>query len=345
LKIVPSNIDEARALVPTLLNDLETVTVKTEGILMKAKRLARLMRDEDAQQWLEYELSGYSKEHFDSRCLGTCEKYAKRSGRIDAEEKYYVASLPQLEAITEGHKARSDTLNQPMDQPAIVENYLVKRATEEFLANRASQQITVRQKYNENHALIVALRAAIHAYATDTYVAIEFGDVAQDIFEQARNDVDNFVRSYCPKAAEQIVAINERMRDKTNESRTAALTTCRRLLLTVADALFPARATDWVDSKGRPRKVGPEDYKNRLLAYLDEKQTSEGSKEVISSGIEHLAARLDAIYSKTSKGVHIDVTEQEARLAVIQTYLFLGEVAAHTHPTSAQLPFSTHKSQ
>lgn len=36
--IVPSNIDEARALVPTLLNDLETVTVKTEGILMKAKR-------------------------------------------------------------------------------------------------------------------------------------------------------------------------------------------------------------------------------------------------------------------------------------------------------------------
>ncbi len=320
---------------PTLLNDLETVTVKTEGILMKAKRLARLMRDGDAQRWLEYEMSGYPKEHFNPASLGTCEKYAKQSGRIDAEGKYYIPSLPQLEAITEGDKARSNALNQPTDQPLIVENFTVKRATEEFLANRASQQFTARKTYNESYALIVALRAAIHAYATDTYLAIEFGDVAQDIFEQARKDVDNFVRSYCPKAAEQIVAINERMRDKTNESRTAALTTCRRLLLTVADALFPARATDWVDSKGRPHKVGPEDYKNRLLACLDEKQTSEGSKEVISSGIEHLAARLDAINSKASKGVHIDVTEQEARLAVIHTYLFLGEVAAHTHAASA----------
>lgn len=225
-------------------------------------------------------------------------------------------------------------MNQRTDQSLIVENYTVKRATEEFLANRLSQQITARRTYNESHALVVALRAAIHAYATDTYLAIEFGDVAQDIFEQARNDVDKFVRSYCPKAAEQIVAINERMRDKTNELRTAALTTCRRLLLSVADALFPARAS-WQDSKGRARKVGPEDYKNWLLAYLDEKQPSEGSNEVISSGIEHLAARLDAIYSKTSKGVHVDVTEQESRLAVIHTYLFLGEVAAHTHANPA----------
>lgn len=255
-------------------------------------------------------------------------------GRIDAVGQYYIASLPQLEAITEGQKTISDALNQPTDQSLIVENYTVKRATEEFLANRASQQTTARKTYNEYHALIIALRAAIHAYATDTYLAIEFGDVAQDIFEQARKDVDNFVRSYCPKAAEQIVAINERMRDKTNEFRTAALTTCRRLLLGVADALFPARPTDWVDSKGRPRKVGSEDYKNWLLAYLDEKQPSEGSKDVISSDIEHLAARLDAIYSKTSKGVHINVTEQEARLTVIHTYLFLGEVAAHTNTTS-----------
>jgi hypothetical protein len=292
------------------------------------------MRDGDAQQWLQYEISGYPKKDVYYACHGTGGDNLKQSGRIDAEGKYYFASLPQLEAITEGHKTSSDALNQPTDH-RIIENYIAKRATEEFLANRASQQTTARNTYNEYHALIVALRAAIHAYATDTYLAIEFGDVAQDIFEQARKDVDNFVRSYCPKAAEQIVAINDRMRDKTNESRTAALTTCRRLLLSVADALFPAHATDWTDSKGRPRKVGPEDYKNRLLAYLDEKQASEGSKEVISSGIEHLAARLDAIYSKTSKGVHINVTEQEARLAVIHTYLFLGEVAAHTNTTSA----------
>jgi hypothetical protein len=44
---------------------------------------------------------------------------------------------------------------------------------------------------------------------------------------------------------------------------------------------------------------------------------------------KRLAARLDAIYEKTCKGVHVDVTEAEARLAVIHTYLFLGEIAQH----------------
>jgi hypothetical protein len=55
---------------------------------------------------------------------------------------------------------------------------------------------------------------------------------------------------------------------------------------------------------------------------------------VVVSGLEHLAARLDAIYDKTCKGVHVDVSEQEARLAVIHTYLFIGEIAAATEAAS-----------
>jgi len=56
---------------------------------------------------------------------------------------------------------------------------------------------------------------------------------------------------------------------------------------------------------------------------------SRSSREVIESELEHLAARLDAIYEKACKGVHVDVSEQEARLAVIHTYLLIGEVAEH----------------
>ena len=159
------------------------------------------------------------------------------------------------------------------------------------------------------------------------FIAIELGDIAQDIFEGARSAVDSFVRAHCPKAAEKLIAINERMSDKSGESRTAALTSCRRLLMTVADSMFPARDSEWMDGTGKSRKVGVEQYKNRLLAYLAE-QESASSQEIILSGIEHLAARLDAVYEKTCKGVHVEVSEQEARLAVIHTYLFIGEVAS-----------------
>jgi hypothetical protein len=64
-----------------------------------------------------------------------------------------------------------------------------------------------------------------------------------------------------------------------------------------------------------------------LLAFLEEATGSRSSLEITTSGLEHLAARLDAIYEKTCKGVHVEITEQEARLAVIHTYLFVGELA------------------
>lgn len=323
-------MDEARQVARSLLNDLETVVSETAGILMKAKRLGRLMRDTDAQNWLGYETSGYPDGNFSISSLGTCARYVRESGRIDKNGNYYLASLPQLEAMAEGQKRKSDTMHQSVDKTVVVENFLVKRATEEFLANQAKIQTNARKSYNETHALVISLRAAIHNYATDVFLAIELGDAAQDIFEQARERVDNFIRSYAPKAAEQLISINERMAENLPESYSQALTTCRRLLLTVADALFPPSDQPHIDKGGKKRDIGPENYKNRLLAYLETKTTSAGSKELLSSELEHLAARLDAVNSKVSKGVHVDVGKDEARLAVIHTYLFLGEVAQVT---------------
>jgi hypothetical protein len=98
------------------------------------------------------------------------------------------------------------------------------------------------------------------------------------------------------------------------------------MLMTLADSLFPPRE-QWIDAGGKKRNVGPDQYKNRLLAFLEEATRSRSSQEITASGLEHLAARLDAIYEKTCKGVHVEIAEQEARLAVIHTYLFVGELA------------------
>jgi hypothetical protein len=331
LSKVSDRLNDARRVAQTLLDDLESSNVSTEGILMKAKRLARLMRDSDAQLWLEYETTGYPPSGFNVSSFGTCEKYVRKSGRVDVAEKYYIASLPQLEAIAEGLKQKSDSYSQAADKTMIVENFLVKNATEAFLANRAQIQFDARKAYNEHHALVIALRAAIHNYATDVHIAIELGDAAQDIFEEARRQVDNFVRSYAPKAAEQLVSMNQRMAENLPESYSQALTTCRRLLLTVADAIYAPSNEPYVDGSGKQRDVGPDNYKNRLMAYLETRTASKGSRELFASDLDHLASRLDAVNSKVSKGVHVDVPKEEARLAVIHTYLFLGEVAQVTN--------------
>lgn len=196
------------------------------------------------------------------------------------------------------------------------------------MATQLKLQIQQRERYSKNKSLFSSLKSAIHNYATDAYLAVELGDVAEGVFDSARNLVDSFIRSHCPKAAEKLVAINERIQDGSDESNSAALTSCRRLLMDIADSVFPARDDVWKDRKGKERKVGVDQYKNRLLAYLAELEESEGSYALLESELEHLAARLDVIYEKACKGVHADVSLDEAKLAVIHTYLLIGEISS-----------------
>jgi hypothetical protein len=178
-----------------------------------------------------------------------------------------------------------------------------------------------------NARLYHGLKAALHNYATDSNLALAFGDVAEEIFEAARAEVDSFVRANCPKAAEQLLAVYERLRAGNAEDLAQAMASCRRVLCTVADTVFPPRPEPYVDRRRKSHKVGSEDYKNRLLAYFDHTTESDSSLTLLEGDMAHLSARLDAIYSKSSKGVHADVSIEEARLALIHTYLLLAEVA------------------
>lgn len=324
-------IDEARKISEALLEDLESSSSKIDTILMKAKRLARLMRDSDAQFWLDLETKGYP-DNFSFKELGSCIKYATSGGRINIKtSQYYPQSLSTIEANAESDEALLISLKTTRPPTTNVKNFLEKNATEALMETQLKYQLQQKKNYANSKSLYLSMKSAIHNYATDTYLAVEFGDIAEEIFEGARNLVDTFIRSHCPKAAEKVIAINERMADGSEESRSAALTSCRRLLMDIADSVFPAKEEEWKDRKGKNRKVGIEQYKNRILAYLADLEKSEGTYILLESEIEHLASRLDSIYEKTCKGVHIDVSLNEAKLVVIHTYLFIGEIASQTN--------------
>lgn len=334
-----SRVAEARNVASALLDDLESSASQIDAVLMRAKRLARLMRDSDAQTWLDLETKGYP-ESFNFSQLGTCQKYAAASGRLNlAESKYYRHSLPRLEADATSEEMLMSTFKPAASTNSRAKDFVEKNATEALMATHLKLQKAQKESFAHAQSLFSSIKSGIHSYATDVYLALELGDIAQDIFESARDEIDNFVRTHAPQAAEKIIAINDRMAENSAESRTAALTSCRRLLMTVADSLFPPRDTDWSDASGKPRKVGVEQYKNRLIAYISENTKSESNASILESDLTYLAARLDAIYEKTCKGVHVDVTNQEARLAVIHTYLFIGELALCKRSTpSGALP-------
>ena len=329
-----SRLSMAREVAADLLNELEMGATPIAQSLMKAKRLARLLRDSDAQQWLDLETRGYPNK-FQLATLGSCLKYAEQGGRVTQEGQYWLSSLPELEASARAAEVSLRGLQFPTNVAPGISSHnpneftgsWIKATVDSLMQSFATQRTILQRDYVHNTKLFNALRSALHNYATDAQLALSLGDVAENIFEEARSVVDSFVRSSCPKAAEQLLAIHERLREDNPEALAQALTSCRRVLCTAADSVFPPQDKIYTDRSGNARKVGQEEYKNRLLAFIETRTVSTTTVAIQIAELEHLAARVDAVYDKVCKGIHADVSRKEAQLAIIHTYLILAEVA------------------
>jgi hypothetical protein len=147
---------------------------------------------------------------------------------------------------------------------------------------------------------------------------LAFGDIPRRHFEAVRDKVDRLLLDVCPEAVEQFMAAYERLATGTSEDWSLALTACRRVIKTVADAIYPPR-----DGKVKGRKVGDAQYINRLWAFLDENLPASSDKDLAKAHVDYLGSFLSRLNEKASKGVHATVTHDEAVRSVLYTYLTL----------------------
>ena len=106
-------------------------------------------------------------------------------------------------------------------------------------------------------------------YLCTTERELSFAGVNADIFERHRRRVESYLSQIAPSVLDQFTAAYRRAREDDAESKTHALTTCRRILEAVADVAYPARTEKVQDSTGKVRSVGATDYINRLWIFLD----------------------------------------------------------------------------
>jgi hypothetical protein len=100
---------------------------------------------------------------------------------------------------------------------------------------------------------------------------------------------------------------------------------CRRILKSVADAVYPA-SNEPVMANGKELKLTDDRYINRLLQFVSEHAGKQGTGGVLQANLTMLGARLSAIDKLASKGVHASVTMSEVEICIVQTYLVIGEI-------------------
>jgi hypothetical protein len=164
---------------------------------------------------------------------------------------------------------------------------------------------------------------------TEVNISLSVGDFAQDLFEDSRLAADKFIRQYCPRAGEQLLAVHERMRHHDPGSYEPALHAVQVVLATVADVISPQ---DKASSKPTPTKKGQEwittgdTYINRIFTYIEQNSNNDPLLSMIESEMECIFSKTDPSPEK-STALHHEVTLDDAHRAIIHMYLIIGEIA------------------
>jgi len=311
---------QALALAEEILADIELSRIPPIEVARKTYRLARVLDDQDAIEWLRFEVNGYKLSQPENVFEPGGWEAACRSNRdtFGADGKHTASplSLGALQAHIEGGLTQ---LAAATDQPVSIQSANPVQTVVPPRGN-SNERAAIRMMRGNYQGLIDKVVGALHSYVAERYYELRFGSAVETAFETVRSDVDARVAALVPEAPRMLSAAFENAASDNPEHWAGAAAVCRRLLKAAADALRPP---------GEPKNGHPmtdANYVNRLVDWIQEHSPSGTAADFTTSELQHLGARLDAVDGAGQKGAHEAVDRQRAARFLTGTYLLLGDI-------------------
>ena len=332
IDIVPSRqaLSEALHLAEETLKNIELGELELSSIALKSSRLARLLNDFDYQEIFEYEASGYpvTPGGVEPRVWQLAVIAGRRyTNKLKGETKdhIYVSPIAELESELETAKIGIEAAKDA--------NISVSSANpNQFLhapSGNTLERGSLRSQAEISARRLAARRGLIHKYVNQKYYELKFSGIAEDIFSRLRERVDLSISTFIPDETKRLTAIYDNLASENSEDWSNAVHSCRRLLQALADKLFPP-TTDTIKTVGKKEiviKMGPDNYINRLIGYIDSKNQSGRFKALVGSDLNFIGDRLDSAFQAAQKGSHSDIIDRnEADRYVVNTYIIVGDV-------------------
>ena len=324
-----TNIEYVLGLTRQALEEFESVPLAAS--LRRALRIARLQGDITYAHMFQLDL----RPHGGSTIWRRTEAYellkSDEIGTVDVDvwrsqisEEWFKERTPsKVHELLQGKFDDNTLIGGSID--SVIRNSAVLER-ESALAAKPEQKYLMELRRELDLEIIERTTHRAFIYLCTVERELSYIGVNADIFERHRLRVESFLSQISPRVLEQFTAAYRRAREGDAESKTHALTTCRRILESVADVVFPPQTEPAVDSTGKSRKVGADNYVNRLWMFLDASMSASTHTKLLLTTLQDFGSRIDAVYSLTNKGVHSDVTQAEVDTCVMQTYLLAGEI-------------------
>ena len=296
-----------------LLDDIELGRADAERLILKASRLARWVGTDEIRAWLKFEMIGYnSADSVSLKYMGMTGRWTNRE-----EKKGYWGPLAQQEAKIIAERAKLAAMRTP-DVSSEYATLAINNVT-----NAMTSSANLIQNISGIKSRVLGL---LHGFVSEVYYAKEFDNLTESIFERYQRDVDTLIAQHCGNLLEKIPSVMDRLSAGDVEAISQALSTCRRIIESFADSIFPP-TDETIEIGGNVLKLDASKHQNRINAYLQGKTDSQSRKQRLRQNLANL-------FDRVSSGVHKDVSVEEARSLFLNTYLFLGKIL-HIEKTTA----------
>lgn len=303
-------VDQSRSqhileLATELLDDIELSRCSTESLILKVSRLARWVGSEEIRYWLKLEMRGYnSSNEISLKYMGKTGRWTDREG-----QKGYWGPLAKHEAAIVAEQAKLHAMRIP-DTAGDMAYVAIKKVTDEMTSST--------NYISKLSGIKSSVLSHLHEFVSEIYYEKEFDNLSESIFEAYKKDVDTLIGSSCGEVLEQIPSVMSRLSEGDQEAISQALATCRRVIESFADAIFPP-SDETIEIGDNTLSLGKNRHQNRISAYIHNRTDSSSRKKKFRQNVSNL-------YDRVSTGVHNDVTAEEARALFLNTYLVIGEI-------------------
>lgn len=315
-----------------VINGIEDGTITTSSALLQCIKIARLVNDFEAQEWLGYEYGGYARNddgHLTSEAWDCAAKHGRSYIGNEDKKRYVFTDLSaELEASIDSSQ---NAINNYTTEGFSVAGEWALVATERMTLRVAQNTNQLIQTSKNNERRLAILKSQYYDYAVRWKIDLQFSNTTQNVFEEYQAQVDVFFTKLSNSTLQKLSAIEALMEDGNPERYSQVLTSCRRLWDNTAKELFKKTLPDFKGKYFRTKSgveidISGDHCNNQLSAVIESIQTKATKNTLVGSEIIYLVDWIEQINNLQNSGVHADITREQAMQCIIHTYIALGDI-------------------
>ena len=326
-----SKIEKALETTEQVLDGIEDQTLSTSSALLKCLKIARLLNDTASLTWLQYEYSGYPRDE-EGYIINEAWNIGYNNGRgfknDEGKPVIFDNLASELEAAIKGAK---NAINNFTTNGASVSGdnaYIAMAALTKSVGSSTHQLM---EKISRDEKRLAILRGKYYEYALEKNIELLFGNVAEDIFSAYRENVERGFGELSHQTILKLQAIEDKINSDNPELYSQALTTCRRLFENTAVELFNKYFPNFEGNLYKTKSgveidVSGDHFRNKISAVIEILQEKSTKKTLVGSSILYTIDWIENLSNLQNKGVHAEISKDDAIKCIIHTYICLGDI-------------------